>query len=240
MVMIDRIDQSTQDSLNTKSSNNSVLSNTMDWISDTATFAIQFFRTPKTLGTPVICSPFVSAHLLKYLKTEGPARDYVEVGAGTGAITRHLVKLLRPEDHLDVVEIDPTLSSVLRKNYGHLPNVSIHNKPVQEWIPSNNKKFDAVISTVPLNSLPSAQVLNDIFKSYVKLLKPNGVISSLEYVGTSTLSKTFYFGKTKEKFDAIFTLKNDFFKKYSFERSIVFANLPPARITHCRIPTQNK
>jgi len=226
MPTINRVDQNTRSP--------SVVTSTIDWMTETATFAAEFFRHPKTLGTPFICSSYAAAELLKYVKSEGPAKNYLEVGAGTGAITRHFVKFLRPEDRLDIVEIDPTLSGVLSKSYGHLANVFIHNSPVQEWN-AGNRKFDAIVSTVPLNSLPSAKVLDDIFRAYIKLLKPTGTISSLEYVGTSTLSKTFYVGETRKTFDGIYAVKNGFFKKYSFERPIVFANFPPARISHCRI-----
>lgn len=221
------------------SSKASCLADTRTWISDSITFARQFILHPRTLGTPFVCSPFVAKEILKYVDGEekAPARNYLEVGAGTGAMTRYFVRKLRPEDHLHLVEINEALCNVLRKNFGHLPNVSIHNQAIQDWTPPDNMKFDAIVTTIPFNSLPSADVLKTIFKSSVDLIKPNGVISSVEYVGTSTLSKTFKCGDAKKKFNEIFAVKNDFFKKHSFDRRIVCANFPPARVTHCRIST---
>lgn len=221
--------------------NDSLVSDIKNWISDSVIFAWQFIWHPKTLGTPFICSPFVAKEILKYVhpKENEPAHNYLEVGSGTGAMTGHLIKKLRPIDTLHLVEIDKKLCEILKSKFGQLSNVYIHQQAIQDWVPPTARKFDAIISTVPLNSLPSSEVLKNIFDTYLRLIKPKGIISSVEYVGTSTLCQFTSFGEANRKFNALFDLKNEFFKKYSFERPIVLANIPPARVTHCKISTSN-
>ena len=223
--------------------NDSFLQDMKNWICDSTTFAWQYIWRPSTLGTPFVCSPFVAKEILKYVNysgQEGP-QLYLEAGSGTGAITRYFVeKKLRPQDELHLVEINQTFCDVLKKKYAHLPNVFVHNEAVQDWSPSFPRKFDAIISTVPLNSLPSGEVLKNIFNSYLSFIKPEGTISSLEYVGISTLCKVCFFGEAKKQFKEITALKKSFFDQYSFEKSIVIRNIPPVSIDHCRVNTTMK
>lgn len=225
----------------TKIANNqspSFLTEMKDWICESAIFAWQYIWNPGTLGTPFICSPFVAKEILKYIDSNenDPPRHYLEVGAGTGAMTRYLIKKLRPIDQLRVVEMNEKLCDILKRKFGQLPNVTIHHQAIQDWVPPTSDKFDAIITTVPLNSLPSADAIKSIFNAYLNLIKPKGVISSVEYAGISTVCKICFFGESKRQFNQIFALKNEFFKKYSFERPIVMLNIPPAtRVTHSRI-----
>lgn len=216
-----------------------IQSDLTSWLHDQAVFAWQYIWNPATLGTPFVCSPFVAKEILKYVtpSADETPRKYLEVGAGTGAMTTHLVKKLREGDTLDVVEIDEQLCDLLKKKFREIANVSIHHAPIQDWGTEKRGEYDVIISTVPLNSLPSANVLNGIFEAYKRLIKRDGYLSSVEYVGTSTLCQFVRRGEAKREFMEIFDLKNRFFNQYSFERPIVLANLPPARVTHCKIST---
>lgn len=214
-----------------------ILSDLKDWVCESAIFAWRFIKSPKTLGTPFPFSPFVAKEILKFVNHQDGESGhlYLEVGAGTGAMTRHLVKKLKPKDRLYIVEIDKILCNVLKRKYANHPNVYIHNGPIQDW--NSPDKFDVIITTVPLNSLPSAETLTSIFDTFKRLIKPNGVISSAEYIGTSTLCQICYFGETKSEFNKLYIIKNEFFEQNGFERTNVLLNLPPSRVTHCRINT---
>ncbi|MBP1595477.1 MAG: translation initiation factor, partial [Acidobacteria bacterium] len=60
----------------------------------------------RSLGNAMICE------LVRNYRS--PVR-VLEVGGGTGNITEVIAGALRPEDHLDVFEIDEELSRVLRR-----------------------------------------------------------------------------------------------------------------------------
>lgn len=212
------------------------LDNLLDWFKDVTLFAKEFTQHPTTLGTPFICSSFAAEEILKFVNpVDSSPRNYLEVGAGTGIITRYMVEKLRPIDHLDVVEIDLALYELLKKKFSQHNNVSIYHSAIQDWKSPSNIKYDVIVSAVPLNSLPSVQVLESIFSAFKRLIKPNGIFSSLEYVGTTTLSKLFFKSRTSENFNSF---KQNFFKQ-AFETNIVFLNIPPARIMHCKIQKQD-
>lgn len=224
---------------NTSSTAHSVIIDIKNWISDSATFAWRFIWAPRILGTPFALSPFVAKELLKQIDApeNSAGRAYLEVGPGTGAMTTHLVNKLRPIDTLDLVEIDKSLYNVLKDKFKDMPNVKVHHHAIQDWQPRLKRKYDVIVTTVPLNSLPTVGVLQDIFAAFRRLIKPKGIISFAEYVGTSTVSETIFLGEKRKAIHEIVAEKKAFFKTHSFDQSIVLANIPPARVIHCKIQT---
>lgn len=227
---------------------NALTSNWKDWkeyVVDSAIFAWEYLRSSQArqaLGTPLLCSPAVARELSSYMipsDDDQTSRYFVEAGAGTGAITKFLIRQLRPQDQLHVVEMQKRLYDRLVEKYGKLTNVFIHHAPLQEWKAPEGMKFNAVISTIPLNNLPSTTV-KEILSKIEQLAKPNGFVSSIEYAGTTTLSKFFRFGKAKKDYDKMIEIKNDFFDRYGFKRQLIFANPPIARATHCKVSTSRQ
>lgn len=212
-----------------------------EWASDSILFAKEFCKNPKTLGTPFVLSPFVATELLAQIKpaAQGEApRHFLEVGPGTGAITKYLIRKLAPCDQLHVVEINEKLCQRLRERFGHIRNVHIHHAAIQDWVsPLNERKFDVIISAVPFQSLPSTDILNKILSTFQNLVKAGGFISLVEYTLTTGLGKLAYFGAKRKEFGQMIDTKNAFFNKFAFKRDIVWPNFPfPARVTHCQVP----
>lgn len=194
----------------------------------------QFIRHPTEVGTPFACSSAVTDKILAHIPAPShQAHRYLEVGPGTGAFTKRLVEKLGPNDQLDLVEIDAVFSRSLQEMYKDFPNIHVHHMPIQEWSPSY--KYDVVIGAVPLNALPSKEVILPILNSYERLTKKEGVLSLVEYIGTSTLRTGILFGEQKKSFQEVVALKSSFFKRHSFGTEKIWKNFPPARVIHCRI-----
>lgn len=197
-------------------------------------FMWQFIRHPTEVGTPFACSSSVAEKILQFVPSKSDeAHNYLEIGPGTGSFTAKLVERLGPNDRLDLVEIDDMFCKMLQKRYGHLPNVHVHHMPIQNWTPSF--QYDVVIAAVPLNALPSVSILRPILASYERLTKKGGILSAVEYVGTSTLREAVLFGDKKRDFKEVVALKKEFFKNHSFLTEKVWKNMPPARVFQCRI-----
>lgn len=218
------------------------LTDYMGWVADfSPTFAWSFIRQCTISGTPFPLSPFVARELLKNIsqgtETSQP-RLILEAGPGTGAMTRHIVKKLGPHDKLVLVEYDKTLCETLQnlfKQQIDQGQVEVHNVPLQEWN-SNGRKVDAIVTTIPLNSLSSLDTLQAIFKAFENLAKNNCPISFGEYAGTSTLSKTFSYGAKRAAIHEIVAEKAKFFDDHRTGPStIVLRNIPPARVIHCML-----
>lgn len=222
----------------TQQRNYNTITEIVSWLKESAIFAWRYIWNPSRLGTPFVMSPFVAKQLLIHVgnQTSNVSCKYLEVGAGTGAMTDYLIKKLRPQDELHLVEIDEELSKVLRQKYEKIKNVFVHHASIQEW-QHTSKDFDVIISTIPLNSLSKKEQVTEIFKAYTNFLKSEGIISFGEYVGTSTIRNWILFGEAKGAFQELQKVKATFFKENSIETKIVYANLPPARIIHCKINT---
>src|SRR5947209_7877719 len=123
------------------------------WV-DCGTFLRAFRRNFHTTGAILPSSRFLARAMASDLKgPRGPAR-ILEVGPGTGAVTREIVRLLLPGDRLDAVEINPSFVTHLRRRFGedalfrkHLDQVELIEGPVEELLGS--EVYDFIISGLP-------------------------------------------------------------------------------------------
>ncbi len=80
-----------------------------------------------------------------------------------------------------------------------------------------------------MNSLPSAEVVSEVFQAHVDLLKPRGKFYSVEYVGTSTLKEWLTFWG-REVAIKVVAAKKAFYRDHHSAPVIVWRNFPPARV----------
>ena len=207
------------------------------YLHDLYAFSLQYLHSPRAVGTPFPCSSFVAKEIVKYIppasqNSEVPRR-ILEIGPGLGAFTGHIISKMGPNDHLDLVEIEKPFCDILNARYGHDKRVHVEHESITEWHPE--LKYDYIVTAVPLNALDFASLVKPILESYVALLKEHGILSAIEYVGTSTLKRGLMCGEEqKSEFDKVQQLKTGFFDRYSFEKTVVVRNMPPARVFHCR------
>src|SRR5205085_7227332 len=114
--------------------------------------------------------------LVRFVSAGPSPRKILEVGPGTGAVTRVLVEALRPGDSLDIVEINGAFVEVINRRFAEEPafvrvkeQTRVLHCPVQE-VPGA-VVYDFMISGVPLTNFP-VPLVEDIFASYRRLLKP--------------------------------------------------------------------
>lgn len=140
---------------------------------------------------------------------------YLEVGAGSGALTQQLIKKLKKGDCLTLVEKDPIFCAQLQRKFGDLPGVKI----VQESIIDHQTTgYDAILSSLPHNAFPSA-LIEQIFLKYRTLIKAGGKLSFFEYMGLGKIGK----------------LENSFIQHYCIKIEPIWWNFPPARVFHCKL-----
>ena len=163
----------------------------------------------------------------------------LEVGGGTGNITAVIAEALRPEDHLDVFEIDDELSRVLRQRlaeegcFRHVrSSVRVHNRPIEEIDPTS--RYDYVISCLPFTCFRPAMV-REILEVYRSILNPGGVCSFFEYILIRKAAR-FMTGNVLERarVTGVAQVVEEYARRYSYRRDIVFRNIPPAVVRHLR------
>jgi 16S rRNA (adenine1518-N6/adenine1519-N6)-dimethyltransferase len=80
-------------------------------------------RAKKSLGQNFLVDPMIQRRIVAALDA-GPGDEVLEIGPGTGALTRHLAGEVR---HLVAVELDDRLVAALRREYADEPSVEIHH-----------------------------------------------------------------------------------------------------------------
>ena len=197
-------------------------------------FLSHYLRNPKAVGAVSELSPRVAKQLLKYVANrphKGPSK-ILEVGAGTGSITRPLVDLLHKGDILDIVEIDSACCKKLAELFKNDKRVRVHNASITEFDPGY--QYDFIISTLPFNTFPS-DFVQKVVSLYKTIIKDDGMCAYVEYMGLQRIN--LLFSKKHEK-QAIVSRKNllrEYHKKYLVEKNDVFTNFLPCHVYHMQL-----
>jgi phosphatidylethanolamine/phosphatidyl-N-methylethanolamine N-methyltransferase len=207
-------------------------------VSDHLLFLSQLRKRYTTTGSVAPSSRFLAAALTAPLKAgQGPLR-ILEVGPGTGAVTRRIVSLLKPEDRLDLVELNETFAEMLKRRFQEdssyrkaAEQSEIHICPLQEF--QSEIQYDYIISGLPLNNF-SAEIVGEIFKSFLRLLAPNGVLSYFEYMGMRKIRGLVVGRNGRERIRALEKIMNSYLNVHRFRRNRVLVNFPPAWVQHLR------
>ena len=162
----------------------------------------------------------------------------LEVGAGTGAFTRSLVKRLGPADHLDIYEINPSFASHLRQTFVDSPEsgdsgpqIGVFEKCVLTLDPE--EKYDFIVSGLPFNSL-SPGFVSDVLERYRNCLRPGGSLTYFEYLFIRRLTRPFGSREYRRRVQEIDDVVSGYIEGCQFDRDTVFLNIPPAVVRHLR------
>ena len=171
-------------------------------------------------------------------RRQAPAR-ILEVGPGTGAVTRHIVDSMREGDSLDLVEINASFADVLRNRFRNDPRFrtvagrsAVHTSPIQEF--STGEPFDFIVSGLPLNNF-SIDLVEEIFDAYFRLLAPDGVLSYFEYMAVRPIRKVVGKRSERDRIRELDALLGDYLNRHRIHRDWVVCNFPPAWVQHLSI-----
>lgn len=146
------------------------------------------------------------------------ARVVVELGAGTGPITRAIARQARPETRVVVLERDADFARLLRERFGHLPNFDVVEGDVRDLADILRARgidqVDAVISGLPVPSFPE-DLQRDLFRVVRSILAPGGKYSQITEIPW---------------------VYQRLYRRFFREVRFVFEprNFPPAGAYHCR------
>jgi phospholipid N-methyltransferase len=166
-----------------------------------------------------------SSHLAKAMtpaKNLASANDVVELGPGTGAITREIIGKLPGDCTFFAVEINPTFAEVLEKKYPQLRIYRDSAENIKKYLKKNNlKQCDLVISSLPWTYL-NPQLQTKIVDTISQSLSPEGKMITYSYLHSALLSPGKRF---KQKLNHNFT---------EVKKKIVWKNIPPAIVYECK------
>jgi phospholipid N-methyltransferase len=183
-------------------------------------------------------SRFLARALARPLRAPHPACRILEVGPGTGSVTREIARRMSPDDRLDAVEINGYFvrwleqrlaeDRLLRSRGGQ---IQIIHSAVEDL--PGEAVYDYIVSGLPLNNFP-VQKVREIFATYNRLLKPGGTLTYYEYVLVRQLKSPFVNRRERRRLFRIGRVMRSYIRDYQIRRERIFINVPPATVRHLR------
>ncbi len=169
--------------------------------------SIQFLkegiRNLRTVGTLTRSSKYLCRNMVSHVDFSN-AKVIVELGAGDGVITRHILKRMAPDARLLAFEVLPSLAEVLRAiNDDRLIVINDSAEHLGKYLEQYGfDGVDAVISAIPFVALPD-ELAYRIVGECKKYMKTGAPYIQVHY---SLLAKKIYediFGEVKVHFVAL-------------------------------------
>jgi phospholipid N-methyltransferase len=202
-------------------------------------FAREFVRRHHTTGSILPSSRFLANALTRPLREDdgGTPRRILEVGPGTGPVTRRIVEAMRPGDRLDLVEINEHFVELLRRRFDTEPafrsvadRAQIHCLPIEE-LPAD-EPYDVLISGLPLNNFDVATV-EGILNRFGELARAGGRLSFFEYVAIRRFKALCSGRAERERLRGVGRALKQFLTR-EVRRDAVLLSVPPAWVHHVR------
>ncbi|MEV0278950.1 methyltransferase domain-containing protein [Streptomyces sp. NPDC050610] len=164
----------------------------------------------------------------------------LEVGAGTGPVTRALAALSGPADRLDAVEINPRFVQVLSDSLRTDPVLAaaadrIRILPGSITTMRFDRDYDVIVSCLPFANFEPDQV-RSILSRYLSVLVPGGHLTFFSYLGTHAVRTAFSSRAESARHREAGAVLGEFARRHGGRQSVVWRNLPPARVWHLRAP----
>jgi phospholipid N-methyltransferase len=198
-------------------------------MTDVTLFLREFARTRRDTGAIAPSSPLLARALTRYvIPSPGRARSVLEVGPGTGAVTRHIRASLGALDTLDLVEANPRFAELLHRDHGGDERIRLLTGLVQEH---ELGSYDTIVCGLPFANFDAGTV-GDIFERMLAALRPGGTLSFFAYAGMPPLRRVFTTGGARERTLAVQAVVGRTLDRHRFRTETVLGNLPPAHVHH--------
>jgi phosphatidylethanolamine/phosphatidyl-N-methylethanolamine N-methyltransferase len=167
-----------------------------------------------------------------------PNKRILEVGCGTGAFTKEILKTLGDGDEFHIVELskefcDAIESSLLIQFRNDNPKISVvlHNAPIEEAIIEG--QFDAIICGLPFNNFP-VKLVQHLFDVMFGFLKPNCELAYFEYLGMRGIKRLFGFPNIRRETKVRTIDIETRYVKQQGTQETVWRNIPSCRVVRLR------
>ncbi len=172
-------------------------------------FFQELYSRPGSIGA--ICPS--SRYLARQMARQLPAADdglIIELGGGTGVITRALLDHGVAPERLKVIEFSSPFVERLRQRFPDIEVIHGNAADLCELIP-RDARIRAIVSSLPLCSLPDS-ITQSILRQWQTLLQDGGV--AIQFTYNLRLPKW-----------------RSYLQAHQTDSKVVWANLPPANIT---------
>jgi phospholipid N-methyltransferase len=166
------------------------------------------------------------------------SRRILEVGPGTGAVTRHIVARMGPADRLDLVEVNERFVACLREQFRSDPawaavadRARVLHCPIEQLPPDG--AYQVVVSGLPLNNFAVDEVRR-IVEVLGRLAAGGGTLSFFEYMAIRRLKALLSGRVERARLRGIGQVLSELLASREIQRESIWANVPPAWVHHVR------
>ena len=176
---------------------------------------LYFLRDLKKTGAVSPSSKFLAEDITQVLgecsANISKPLQILELGPGTGTLSKYISGYLKPEDTFDMVEINPHFTRMLRRKFKS-PNITVHYTDFLNF--NVSASYDYIFSSIPYETIPE-EISKQIWEKKIDLCSNGGKIIYYKYLN---------FNHFRCKYE------KSLVKKYCIDKKIVFLNLPPANL----------
>jgi phospholipid N-methyltransferase len=200
----------------------------------------EFLRNFHTTGAVLPSGPWLASALVHFVdQPTALPRRILEIGPGTGAVTRRLVAALGPEDRLDLVELNGNFVRTLNHRFAteHAFQAAAARSRVYHCALedlSRDTPYDLIVSGLPLNNFPVGQVKR-ILRAIEQLGRPGGTLSFFEYIAVRP-ARAMVSGRSERlRLRGIGHALGKLLDGREIRRDWIWPNIPPAWVHHVQM-----
>lgn len=207
--------------------------------SENAVFFREYVRHFRTTGAILPSGRRLAGALTRFVREpSAEPRRILEVGPGTGAVTRHIIHGMGERDHLDLVELNHTFVNQLERRFQSEPTFQavagrarVLHCPVEE-LPGEDR-YDLIVSGLPLNNFSVAEV-ERLLAVLCGRLTPEGKLSFFEYIAVRPARALVSGPSDRVRLRGIGQAMKALLDRQEVRRDAVWLNVPPAWVHHVR------
>lgn len=205
---------------------------------DTRVFLQEFRRTFHTTGAILPSGRVLARALARDVgQGHGPQR-ILEVGPGTGAVTASIVRAMRPDDRLDLCELNEQFVARLEQRFATEPifrQVAERSRVLHCGVEALavDEPYDLIVSGLPLNNF-SVELVEQILGLLIERLRPQGTLAFFEYIAIRNCKAAISGGDQRTRLQGIGSALERLFRAHQTEHQAVLPNIPPAWVHRVR------
>jgi phosphatidylethanolamine/phosphatidyl-N-methylethanolamine N-methyltransferase len=213
---------------------------------ENALFFREYLRNFHSTGAILPSGRFLAAALARFVDRGSPrgkvpvpfseARRILEVGPGTGAVTRRIIAGMGKADSLDLVELNGSFVQQLNRRFEQEPafqavadRARVLHCPVEEL--PHDQTYNVIVSGLPLNNFSEA-VVAQILATLVGLLAPGGTLSFFEYIAVRRARALVSGRAERARLHGVAQAMRAVLDPHEIRRDAVWLNVPPAWVHH--------
>jgi phospholipid N-methyltransferase len=207
-------------------------------LSEHRLFLSEFVRSFRTTGAILPSGGALCRALVGAVREQPGPKRILEVGPGTGAVTRYLIEAMHPADRLVLVEINERFVAHLRDRFVRDPRfrqaaerTEIVHRAVAD-LPSDDR-YDVIVSALPLNNFSCSDV-ESLLTTMLGLLGNGGTLSFFEYIAVRKARWLISRGSDRARLRGIGRILGDVLAEHEVRRERIWRNVPPAWVHHLR------